>query len=648
MMNNKRLKGWVKGVLAFVNVVSLTGWIIVMLLSSFINEMGTKEYALNYGYSRIMKHYVASFVQEVSAGNDEYTVLKYYNNKNIKMAFAAIPAGYKRENEIWVYEECNVALFTDTILKTDNCEWGETLTYKFYMPKDGDIYGVNLSNVYTAVTGEVGYTNTYVPEMYYYVAYEQADEIQKGDLMYEWQQFVNGTFSKEEFIILACNILPVIFLITAIVLALVTGENCKTKKSKLNIVDVIPLELLTILVIAMEVVLYRTIGWMLYNGWGDVISILFILIMSTLPLIFMLSLVRRIKAKKIFKYTLLYYITKPLQSIKGEIIENTPLVTKVVVSLSLITIFELIALVCTDGNLIYVLVCFIIYKIFEYVFVLYVAFQMWILKDGVKKIADGDINSKIATNKLSSDFKKHGENINRIGDGIAVAVNEQMKSERMKTELITNVSHDIKTPLTSIINYVDLLKKEDIKNETANEYVEVLERQSARLKKLIEDLMEASKASTGNIEVNLEECDVKVILSQALGEFSEKLDKTGLEVVVTQTDDEATVMVDGRHLWRVFDNLINNICKYSMSGTRVYINIEKNEKGVKVSFKNVSKEQLNISSDELMERFVRGDGSRNTEGSGLGLSIARSLTELMGGTMEVLIDGDLFKVVLKL
>ena len=257
------------------------------------------------------------------------------------------------------------------------------------------------------------------------------------------------------------------------------------------------------------------------------------------------------------------------------------------------------------------------------------------------------MNYHIDTEKMYTDFKVHGDHLNQIGTGMDQAVKERMKSEHFKTELITNVSHDIKTPLTSIINYVDLLEKEDIDNQKAKEYLEVLDRQSARLKKLIEDLIEASKASTGNLKVNMERCNAGVMLTQTIGEFEEKLEKNQIELLIKKPEEEVYLMADNRHLWRVFDNLMNNICKYAAPGTRAYVNLEREKDHAVIIFRNVSKYPLNITSEELMERFVRGDDSRNTEGSGLGLSIARSLTELMAGSMALVVDGDLFKVILK-
>ena len=268
------------------------------------------------------------------------------------------------------------------------------------------------------------------------------------------------------------------------------------------------------------------------------------------------------------------------------------------------------------------------------------------IKQGGEKIAAGDLNYKIDTKYMYGDFKDFANSLNNINEGLSVAINERMKSERFKTELITNVSHDIKTPLTSIINYVDLIKKEEPENENIKEYIDVLDRQSSRLKKLIEDLMEASKASTGNLAVNLSVCEAGVLLSQTVGEFDGRLNSAGLIPVANIPEKPVKIMADGRHLWRVFDNLMNNICKYSQAGTRVYLDISERNGKAQITFKNISKYELNITGEELTERFVRGDKSRNTEGSGLGLSIARSLTELQNGSLEIDIDGDLFKVTL--
>ena len=276
-----------------------------------------------------------------------------------------------------------------------------------------------------------------------------------------------------------------------------------------------------------------------------------------------------------------------------------------------------------------------------------VALMLRKLERGGQAIAEGDLSYQIDTKRLLPVFRRHAENLNCIGEGMNRAVEERTRSERMKTELITNVSHDIKTPLTSIINYADLIGREPCENEKIGEYAGVLHRQSERLKRLIDDLVEASKASTGNLEINLVPCEVGVLLTQTAGEYEQRMQECGLHLVTRQPDKPLKIMADGRRLWRVFDNLMNNVCKYGQEGTRVYLTLEKLNGQAVISFKNTSREELNLSPDELMERFVRGDSARKSEGNGLGLSIARSLTELQRGRMELSVDGDLFKVVLK-
>lgn len=291
-------------------------------------------------------------------------------------------------------------------------------------------------------------------------------------------------------------------------------------------------------------------------------------------------------------------------------------------------------------------ICWIIRNVICIPIVLYMTIMAKRIREAVEALADGDLNYKVESFGMHGEFRECAENLNSISDGMNHAIEERLKSERMKTELITNVSHDIKTPLTSIINYANLIGQEKCENEKITEYSEVLVRQSERLKRLIEDLVEASKASTGNLEVSLEPCEAEILLTQAVGEFEQKLLDVGLELKVIQPENSVKIMADSRRLWRVFDNLMNNICKYGQCGTRVYLTLEETEKHAVITFKNTSRAELNFSADELVERFVRGDMSRNTEGNGLGLSIAKSLTELQNGTFDLQIDGDLFKVII--
>lgn len=367
---------------------------------------------------------------------------------------------------------------------------------------------------------------------------------------------------------------------------------------------------------------------------------------------YVISIIARIRAGKFWHYTLLRLLLNPFRRIKRELHEirlallaNLSMTVKVTAVFLVVFLIEAFLLLCAgaDGGIIMV---YLLWKVVEYGVLLKIVVQFRQIFDGGERIAKGDYSHPIHTERMMYELRTHAENLNNVQTGVAAAVEEKMKSERFRTELITNVSHDIKTPLTSIINYVDLIKKEPTESETMREYIEVLDRQSNRLKKLIEDLMEASKASTGNLPVNPEVCDATVVLTQIVGEFSERAEKNQLEMVVECPQPPVEIYVDGRHLWRIIDNLMGNICKYAQPGTRVYITLEKFHGMVIMTFRNISKDRLKMTSEELFGRFVRGDSSRNTEGHGLGLSIAKSLTELMHGNLAVQMDGDLFKVIL--
>ena len=267
--------------------------------------------------------------------------------------------------------------------------------------------------------------------------------------------------------------------------------------------------------------------------------------------------------------------------------------------------------------------------------------------EGTERIKGGDIHYKLDI--IGDDnFSNLAENINNIGEGLDKAIYNQLKSERLKSELITNVSHDLKTPLTSIINCIELIKKEeDIKPEHIKDYVNVLDSKSKRLKVLIEDLFEASKASSGNLELNMEKIDITQLLRQAIGEMEEKLSKANLDLKLRVPEEKTYIMGDGKKLYRVLENLLSNISKYSLNNTRVYIDIIEEDDKVKLTMKNISSYELNFDPEEIMERFKRADESRNTEGSGLGLAIARDLVNAQGGRFEIDIDGDLFKSVVE-
>ncbi len=402
-------------------------------------------------------------------------------------------------------------------------------------------------------------------------------------------------------------------------------------------------------------------------NYGDLIGYVLTLGCAVLELIwctiYCMELATELKKGTLFKHTLICVIFRRIgKGIKvlgqgmAVLVRGLPLVMNVVLAYIAFCIVQFVAWVflCALWSMDFdiVVVCFL-EKIVLFPIVLYFALVCKKLKEGSEALAEGNLHYKLNTSKMLFGFKEHGENLNRIGEGISLAVEERMRSEHLKTELITNVSHDLKTPLTSIINYADLMgavvagKEEDIDRAQLEEYSEVLVRQSKRLKKLLEDLVEASKATTGNLEVNLVPCEISVLLSQAVGEYEIRFMEKQLELIVKQPNEPVSIQADGRHIWRVFDNLMNNICKYAQENTRVYLTAEIKGEVVEIVFRNMSKYPLEISAEELKERFVRGDKSRHMEGNGLGLSIAESLVDLQKGKMEIVTDGDLFKVILQ-
>jgi len=345
-----------------------------------------------------------------------------------------------------------------------------------------------------------------------------------------------------------------------------------------------------------------------------------------------MTIATRFKAGTLFKNTLIFRILKTV----WDIVTNMKLLWQV------FAIFGVYALLILIFNADWILTTFIFIS-GMFLVIARSVIQLDRLFTGGQKLAEGDMNYKIDTKRMRWKYREHAMNLNHIRIGMSKAVENEMKSERLKTELITNVSHDIKTPLTSILNYVDLLKKEDLNNKTALEYLEVLDRQSKRLKKMTEDLIEASKASTGNLPVDIEIMNIVELMNQAIGEYEEIFAAKGLVPIINTDDQEISISADGKLLWRVLDNLFTNVSKYAQINTRIYIDIIRKDKKVFVAIKNISADPLNISSEELVERFVRGDVARTTEGSGLGLSITRSLVELQKAIFKLSIDGDLFK-----
>lgn len=451
----------------------------------------------------------------------------------------------------------------------------------------------------------------------------------------------------------------VVLLLSSVLLCLSAGRRKDTENIVCGRQEKIPFEICIFLYIIAAVLMAASIHEASQKNGLYILMLISAAAMAGIMMIMypalLLTIAVRIKARIFIKSTLIYKVFRPVKRgilylwrnihIYGKflIVYAVIIVIKSIL-ISIATVFEVDSLARLSPEPQLWAVVWTSDIIFGLIIIIAII-NMNRLKKGAEEISGGNTEYKIDTSHMLPSFRQHGQTLNNIGDGIQAAVEERIKSERMKTELITNVSHDIKTPITSIISYVDLLDKEGLENETAKEYIEVLKRQSERLKKLVQDLIDASKASTGNMPVNIEQVNINVLVEQIIGESMEKLLSRNIKPVIKYGSESAIAIADGRLLQRCFDNLIQNIYKYAMEDSRAYIDIEESASCISVTLKNISKNELNVSGDELMERFVRGDSSRNTEGSGLGLSIAKSLMEIQGGSLNVVIDGDLFKAV---
>ena len=486
---------------------------------------------------------------------------------------------------------------------------------------------------------------------YYVLSAEQLKEQLSSS--YPLHMFV---YNQRYLLIGLCTASVLLCIISFLFLILSAGHQKGQEGIRKSWLTSIPLDLFTGLTFFILMLIFA-IGDA-FNSWELFVYILFAFPASVVILTaFLADCAIRIKLGKWWRNSLLFYtwifllkLGKNISRFGQELFSSLPLLWKAILGMVLLFLLEILfILLCSpygeeDAAL---LLIWLGEKILFYPLFLYLILVLRKLQSSGRELARGNLAHQTDTTKMFWDFKEHGENLNSIALGMSRAVEERLRSERMKTELITNVSHDIKTPLTSIINYSDLIAAEETGNpDRLKEYASALHRQSRRLKKLLEDLMDASKISTGNVEVLLAPCETDVLLTQAVGEYGERLKEQGLELMIKRPKQPLKILVDSKHIWRVFDNLMNNICKYAQEGTRVYLTLEKKEEKAVFSLKNTSRNALDISAEELMERFVRGDRSRHTEGSGLGLSIARSLTNLQNGEFDLTIDGDLFKVVL--
>lgn len=479
----------------------------------------------------------------------------------------------------------------------------------------------------------------------------------------------NFVFGKIEFTIInKIGKLPIVLIMpTSLVLIILIcayltlslGHRKNYEGIYLNYLDKLPFEILflAVLVLGLLFSMFTIIGYP--TTINDILTIigiiLFCIDLYICFAVLMSTIIKRIKAGTLFKNTLAYkfliWMKKSFKKFGAWTNETTKLISSNINTTFKLAIIYFGFILGSISSIILILISKfallpLVLALWVYVFILLVkkVNKLYKIKDAVHQIYEGNNDIKLDESEFSGDLVEMASDVNDIAGGFSNAIAENLKSERLKTELITNVSHDIKTPLTSIISYVDLLKQEDIKNEKAIEYINVLDNKSARLKRLIEDLVEASKASSGNIKLNKENLKVAELINQCIGEFEDRFKSKGLEIIANIPKEDLSIYADSRYMYRVIENVFSNITKYALENSRVYIDITCKYAKINISIKNISKDKLNISPDELMQRFVRGDKSRFTEGSGLGLSISKSLVELQGGKFGISIDGDLFKV----
>ncbi len=532
----------------------------------------------------------------------------------------------------------------DNGIQNSTCQ--TTLYYVGYLDREGN---------YTSFLGDEKIPTNSINVTYHYeiVGGYRENPVAEGK-MYFLSQWTNFAYNHRLFFPVATIVGLVLTVIGMIFVCILAGKRKYTEQITPNRVDRVPFDIFLLLfagialcIVCLSVIIVDTESIVLILGGGGILAIGSALLIMLL----VYTVATRWKSKTLIQNCI---ITRLIQwCFRGifkavthviQLLKKIPTVPKTASIAAFFAFCNILLGYLTFDFAVFVLLT--MESVLGFLLAVAVALSFSTLQKQAKSLAKGELDHTMDTKYLIGPFKEHGEDLNRIGEGLNAAVSDRIKSERMKTELITNVSHDIKTPLTSIINYTDLLSKEPKLSNTAEEYIQVLQRQSARLKKLTEDIVEASKASSGAITLTKEPCDLGVLLEQTVGEYEDKTSEQQLKVLLSKPETAVTVLADGRRVWRIFDNLMNNICKYALPGTRVYLSLTEQEKSAIVTFRNISKNPLNIAPEELTERFVRGDTARSSEGSGLGLAIAQSLTELQQGKFEISIDADLFKVTL--
>lgn len=468
------------------------------------------------------------------------------------------------------------------------------------------------------------------------------EPLKPGDVFYDQSMEFAKNKSLANYVTIILIASLVLMVSAFIYLVIVTGRREQGGETT-SFLDGIYTDVYSLLVFIAAVISVRMVSQLSFNDPVQLILVALVFGIDVLiGLSYLLSMIRQIKSRQIIKNTLVYKFFD--LCFNGKAFKTWILL----LLLGYGTVNGILFMIAanTPGFVLVFIFLIIPFNIAAIYFSARALVSLEQIMRAVKEVSTGNIDYVLDKSQISVAFSGFAGDIQSIQGGLKNAVDEAVKGERMKTDLIANVSHDLKTPLTSVINYVDLLKQEDLNNELAREYLSVLDEKSARLKQLIEDLIEASKASSGNLAVSAEKIDLHELVMQACGEYEEKIQQTELDILIN-AEEKTFISADGKHMWRIVENLLSNVVKYSLPHSRVYINVGKNEQYGLLIIKNISANPLDIPPEQLTERFVRGDSSRTTEGSGLGLSIAQSLTNIQGGRFKIEIDGDLFKVIVE-
>lgn len=572
-----------------------------------------------------------------------------YNNLCMNYCYDAMNLCVYGEKDTDIFKNTNFRFCVKTetgvtILSTQKQTDGEYIyqtsyDFPYYMPTNESLYesrGISLHEDYSIYT-ITGYVDGH---------------LQFADQFYIYNEFVHFLYAFRYICIFLCLLSLGLAIASFVFLMCSAGYHANQDTPSLSLLDKFYFEFILAILLGIGALeLWAIDSLSVFSVSLIIWSIFIILLDVSIILLCSMTIASRIRCRHFWKSTLTFtllrgicHILKVIFHAFTKLLSQIPLIWQMILAIGLVCFTELILLLLWGIE--DLLIIFVLEKLLVIPLILYATIMQKKLENISKELAAGNMDATVNTSYFLGTFKNQGDYLNRIKLGISQAVEDKMKSERFKTELITNVSHDIKTPLTSIINYVDLLGKEDLQNETAKEYIQIISKHSDRLKKLVVDLVDASKASSGVLKLDMKPLKIDVLLEQIAGEYTERLSDKQLHLIMRKPEDSIEILADGQRIYRIFDNLMNNIYKYAMPGTRVYLLLEKVENHAVITFKNISTSLLDISASDLMERFVRGDSSRNTEGSGLGLSIAESLVNLQKGTFRLELDGDLFKAII--